>query len=121
MLLDDEKAMPRPIEEMNEQVINEVIGSIKTILKRSNGLYNFVTECRKLTKVPPPKTEQVVVKELIGDVLKLMQSGFKNRKINLTLKVESDDLMIFLDPNLIEQVLINLVKNAVEALGETDL
>ncbi len=62
-----------------------------------------------------------MVKELIDDVLKLMQPGFNNRKINLTLKVEPDDLMIFFDPNLIELVLINLVKNAVEALGETDL
>ncbi len=120
MLLEDEKAMPRPIAEMNEQVINDVIGSIKTIQKRSNGLYDFVNEYRKLTKVPPPKIEQVVVKELIDDVLKLMQPEFTNKKIIFKLQVEPDDMMIFLDPNLIEQVLINLIKNAVEALDETN-
>lgn len=119
MLLEDKKTGPKPISEMNDEVIVDVIDSAKTIQKRSNGLYDFVNEYRKLTKVPPPKVEKIKVKSLIENVVKLMQSTISENDIKISFQIEPEDLQITLDPNLIEQVLINLVKNAIEALGQT--
>jgi len=116
MLLEDKQTGPKPITELNEQVITDVISSIKTIQKRSDGLYDFVNEYRKLTKVPPPKIEQVNVKGLIEDVIKLMQSSLSENNIKLNYQINPDDLIISIDTNQIEQVLINLIKNAGEAL-----
>jgi len=120
MLLENKKTGQKPIKELNEQVIADVIGSVKTIQKRSDGLYDFVNEYRKLTKVPPPKIEHVRVKELMDDVIKLMQPALSEININLDCQINPDDLIIPIDPNLIEQVLINLIKNALEALEGTD-
>ncbi len=119
MLLEDKQTGQKTIKEMDEQVITDVIGSVKTIQKRSNGLYDFVNEYRKLTKVPPPKVEEVKVKALIENIAKLMQSIISENDINISFQIEPEDLIISLDPNLIEQVMINLVKNSIEALTET--
>lgn len=119
MLLEDKQSCIKPLNEIDEEVIADVIDSVKTIQKRSNGLYDFVNEYRKLTKVPPPRVEKVKAKSLIENVVKLMQSTISENHIKISYQINPEDLIITLDPNLIEQVLINLVKNAIEALSET--
>lgn len=119
MLLEDKKSGIKPLNQMDEEMIADVIDSVKTIQKRSNGLYDFVNEYRKLTRVPPPKVEEVMVKGIIENVFKLMLSTISDKDIKIAFQIEPEDLHITLDPNLIEQVLINLVKNAIESLSET--
>ncbi len=119
MLLEDKQTGPKPLTALNEEIITDVIGSVKTIKKRSDGLYDFVNEYRKLTKVPPPKLEQQNIKELFNEVITLMQPSLSENNISLSVTIEPEDLLISMDPNLIDQVLINLVKNAIEALEET--
>jgi len=119
MLLEDKETGVKPLKEIDEEVVADVIDSVKTIQKRSNGLYDFVNEYRKLTKVPPPRVEKVKAKSLIENVVKLMQSTISENHIKISYQINPEDLIIALDPNLIEQVLINLVKNAIEALSET--
>ncbi len=120
MLLEDKKSGPKSIKELNDEVITDVIGSVKTIQKRSDGLYDFVNEYRKLTKVPPPKIEEQNIKELFDEVITLMQPSLSENQINLSRSIDPENLIIPLDPNLIEQVLINLIKNSIEALEETE-
>ena len=120
MLLEDGKRGQKPLHDLNDQIVADVISSVKTIQKRSDGLYDFVNEYRKLTKVPPPKIEQVRVKELIGDVSKLMLPTISEKNINLNYHINPNELLVPLDPNLIEQVLINLIKNSIEALEGTE-
>ncbi len=119
MLLEDKKTGPKPQYEINDEVIADIIDSAKTIQKRSDGLYEFVNEYRKLTKVPPPKIENVLIKDLVEDVIKLMTPSLLGNNISINYQNNPDDLIISLDSNLIEQVLINLIKNAIEALNET--
>jgi nitrogen fixation/metabolism regulation signal transduction histidine kinase len=119
MLLEDKKAGPKPLAELDQEVITDVIGSVKTIQKRSEGLYNFVNEYRKLTKVPPPKIEQQNVKELFEELATLMQPSLSENNICFSVNVQPEDLVIPMDPNLVEQVMINLIKNAIEAMSNT--
>lgn len=118
MLLEDKESGPKPLKELDDEIIQDVIGSAKTIQNRSDGLYDFVNEYRKLTKVPPPKIEQVSVNELIDQVYRLMSSSISDKNIILSTQIEPLELTIPMDPNLIEQVLINLLKNSIEALEE---
>ena len=95
------------------------IDSAKTIQKRSDGSFEFVNEYRKFTKVPPPKIEKVKIRKFIENIVKLMQVVVAENKIQLNYKISAEDLEIAMDTNLIEQVMINLLKNAIEALKGT--
>ena len=103
-------------EEMNE-VIVDVRHAVKTIEKRSKGLITFIDNYRKLTRIPRPDFKIVQIKDLFGRVESLMKDQFENDAINFHAEVDPESLSITADPALIEQVLINLCKNSVEAVS----
>ncbi len=106
--------------ELNEEKISDIVRSAKTIQNRSEGLFNFVTEYRKLTKIPSPKIEDIRVRELLENVEQLWKPELEKKEIQLQKQLSSKELMIKADPNLIEQVLINLVKNSIQALDKIE-
>jgi nitrogen fixation/metabolism regulation signal transduction histidine kinase len=114
-LLKDNKECKVP-EEMNE-VIVDVRHAVKTIEKRSKGLITFIDNYRKLTRIPKPDFKIVQVKNLFERVESLMKDQFENHSIKFNMEVDPVSLTITADPALIEQVLINLCKNSVEAVS----
>jgi two-component system nitrogen regulation sensor histidine kinase NtrY len=98
------------------EVIRDVQGAIQTIEKRSRGLLQFVDAYRSLTRIPPPKFQIVSVKELFGQVEELMRQRLAESRIVLEKRIEPESLELTADPVLIEQVMINLILNAAEAL-----
>jgi two-component system nitrogen regulation sensor histidine kinase NtrY len=106
---------------LTPEVIQDVQGAIKTIEKRSQGLLHFVDAYRSLTRIPPPKFQIVSIAELFGRVEQLMRQRLADDRITLKVTTEPESLELTADPALIEQVLINLVLNAAEALqGRSD-
>jgi len=101
---------------IDANTLEDVIDSVKTIRKRSNGLFDFVSEYRKLTRIPNPTLKNTTVKILLQDVIKLMKSELKNHDVEVQLESFYKNLTIRLDSHLIEQVLINLIRNSIEAL-----
>jgi signal transduction histidine kinase len=102
-------------QELNE-VITDVGHAVNTIEKRSQGLITFIDNYRKLTRIPKPDFMIVQVKELFERVESLMKEQFEHHCIKFEAEVDPASLTITADPALIEQVLINLCKNAVEAV-----
>ncbi|MGD2270371.1 MAG: ATP-binding protein [Desulfobacterales bacterium] len=102
------------------QSVNEVIGDVRdavnTIEKRSKGLLDFIENYRKLTRIPKPDFEIVKVKNLFERVANLMKDQFEHQAIDFTMQVDPETLEITADQALIEQVLINICKNSVEAV-----
>lgn len=90
--------------------------ALKTIHKRSLGLTEFVGAYRNLTLIPKPNFKVFPVEELFVRVEKLMEQKFRENNIPLYWSVEPQTLELTADPGLIEQVLINLLLNAVDAL-----
>ena len=88
-----------------------------TIEKRSRGLLQFIEAFSSLTKIPAPRIKNVAVKDLLAHVEEFFHSGFERQGVRAVFRVEPDTLRADLDPALIEQVLINLILNAIEALG----
>jgi len=115
-LLKDEKECQVP-EELNE-VITDVGHAVKTIEKRSKGLITFIDDYRKLTRIPKPDFKIVQIKDLFGRVETLMKDQFEHGGIKFQAEVDPESLTITADPALIEQVLINLCKNSVEAVAD---
>ncbi len=95
----------------------DVSQAITTIESRSQGLLKFVESYRKLTRIPKPEFEIVPIRELFNRVVPLMQAKFDERGIRFTQSIEPETLEITADLNLVEQVLINLLQNALDWAG----
>ena len=111
-----------PISSLSETFLlrKDVIDSpiyegIRAIHETSTGLISFVDSYRKFSALQKPSPEPFYLKELL---LQVKSIHLIPSHIQLTLQIEPDDLMLYADPNLIRQVLINLLKNATQAIGE---
>jgi two-component system nitrogen regulation sensor histidine kinase NtrY len=96
---------------------DDIREAITTIGRRSEGLIRFVSRYRELLQLPEPVSETFAVVGLLKSVETLLQPTMEDVAISVDVAPES--LEVFADRQLVEQVLINLVKNAGEALAET--
>ena len=117
-VLEDKSGNQKKLSEIDDETIKDIRFSLKTIHKRSDGLLSFVDTYRKLTKVPKPSPAEIEVKSMLDEISQLMQAKIGNRSIELTYELTPSDLTINADPKLIEQVLINLLTNSIQAIKE---
>jgi two-component system nitrogen regulation sensor histidine kinase NtrY len=90
--------------------------AVQTIEKRSQGLMHFVNSYHSLTHLPKPKFTTFQVKELVQQVLHLLEKDFSCANISCHVEVIPDRLQLIADPDLLEQALINLLFNAIHAI-----
>jgi nitrogen fixation/metabolism regulation signal transduction histidine kinase len=98
--------------------LEDVYLSLQTISKRSEGLIQFVKEFRSLTSIPVPRRTNVNVQSLLDEICMLHRIEIADNNINLATSVYPEDLSIDADKGMIEQVLINLLKNAIQSFDE---
>lgn len=106
-------------EKVQKDVIDEAIEDANIIESRSNSLMQFVENYRKLTKLGKVSFNEVNVKKLIENSVNIFKEEISNSNIELNLVVD-DGIIIKGDAKLLEQALINLTKNAIDALNETE-
>ena len=106
--------------ELKNEGAEDLREGLNTIESRSKGLIKFIDAYREYTSLPQPKLKTVKVKDLIEKVAQLLKPELKKTSINFTYSFDSEYLSIQADEEMIEQVLINLVKNAMEALAQND-
>jgi nitrogen fixation/metabolism regulation signal transduction histidine kinase len=104
-------------EQLDGENLRDVKGALDTISKRSEGLLHFVDDYRNLTRIPTPNFQTIKLTDLFGRIEKLFSDRFHLRKIWFTYSTEPPDLELTADPDLIEQVLINMVLNSIGALS----
>lgn len=90
---------------------------IDAIRVRSQGLYTFTQSYRKLTGIPKLQLEPISTRDLITHVAVLLEGTFVEKGIKVT--TQSADITVLADRALIEQVLINLLHNAIDAVSRT--
>jgi len=103
-------------EEFKTETLHDIKQALNTIHRRSDGLIHFVETYRNLTKVPKPNFSIFRVNSLFKNIKGLMEKEFLEKNIQAEFSVDPDSLDITADEGLIEQVLINLIKNSVYAL-----
>lgn len=99
--------------------LEDAVQSAGIIEERSKGLVDFINRYKKMTSLPTVKPSNLPVADLFMRIEHLLSGDLDKRGIRLNIDRECTDT-IKADPHLIEQVLINLIKNAVEALTESD-
>ncbi len=105
---------------IDDETVGDIRNSLRTITKRSTGLIHFVESYRNLTKIPKPKFNIIPVKDVFNNVHLLMEKDLKLKGIECVIDISSSSLELTADEELIEQVLINLVKNAIHALSDVE-
>ncbi len=103
-------------EKQGMETLSDVQQALDTIQKRSQGLMHFVDAYRNLTLIPKPTFKVFPLAELFTRVEKLMQSNMKSCGSSFRYSIQPADLVLTADPELIEQVLINLLLNALQAV-----
>jgi nitrogen fixation/metabolism regulation signal transduction histidine kinase len=111
--IDNKSEMPLKKEELADMYL-----SLQTISKRSEGLIRFVKEFRNLTHIPKPKLGDVSLKELLDEMALLHKKELADHDITIKVEVTPIDLVVHADKTMIEQVLINLIKNAIQSFDE---
>jgi len=106
--------------ELKKEGAEDLREGLSTIENRSKGLIKFIDAYREYTSLPKPKIASVRLRDLIEHVAQLMKTELKRTKIEFHAECSSEYLTIQADLEMIEQVLINLLKNAIEALAETE-
>ncbi len=104
---------------ISSEQIEDFYQALSTIHRRSDSLIKFVSDFRNMTRITLPKFSEVCVQDLIKHMVTLHRQEITNQQIEVEVDIP-EKLCIQVDEQQIEQVLINLIKNAIEALHEND-
>jgi len=106
------------VSELNKPAFEDIELGIDTIKRRSENLLKFAETYRNLNKITTPNLSKIYVRDLFENMHVLMQPTLDSKNIELDIILKDPDLIVEADTNLIEQVLINLIVNAIEAVKE---
>lgn len=106
----------KPTGEEQGVVVKDVARAIDTIERRSEGLLRFVESYRSIARIPRPEFRLVPVRELLESVRQLMAERLSHAGVRLKIAIDLPDMQLTADRALVEQVLINLLLNAIDAL-----
>jgi nitrogen fixation/metabolism regulation signal transduction histidine kinase len=98
----------------------DLLRSVASIQSRGDGLLRFVQAYGSLTSLPAPNRKPIEVGRLLNDTVTLMAPSLEPQGLSLESRVETSGLTVEADPEQLQQVLINLVRNAAEALDGRD-
>lgn len=101
-------------DKISEKTIKTTIQGLNVIREQGKGLMSFVESYRKLTRIPKPELKKFRVEDLFSRI-KILISSLEIKKADIIFTIKSADMEIVADENLISLVMINLIKNALEA------
>lgn len=102
----------------DEEGREDIRDAVGTIARRSEGLMHFVSRYRELLKVPQPELRTVNVSDAFVAVLSLLGNDLQAAQVEVSVVPQS--LQVDADAQLLHQVLVNLARNALDAVEGTD-
>jgi two-component system nitrogen regulation sensor histidine kinase NtrY len=107
-----------PAEDERHAALSDAAEALETMARRSEGLLHFVQNHRRITRRMVVKIESVALQRLFIRLQRLVAGELVTRNISLDLAVTPETLEVAADPELLDQGLINLLRNAMEALRD---
>lgn len=119
MLISEKDGKPL-LNSLADEEVEDLHGSLLTIEERTQGLVSFVKAYKSLTQISQPQFREVKVEMLLKRLRTLFKPRLQERDMQWEQKIVPENLNIKADFELIEQVLINLLKNAMDALEQIE-
>ena len=91
---------------------------MKVCIERSYSMSRFITNFADVVKIPEPQTEEVCLNDRVIACKRFMENICQSRNINLHLELCEENPVVNIDTSLFEQVIINIIKNSAESIGE---
>lgn len=110
----------KSLHDLNDEDIKDIHRNNVTIEDRSKGLLNFINKYRQIAKIPELEIEEVSIENFVDGILHLFSETIREKKIDFQVTINPSGLKYYFDKKLIEQVIINLIKNSIEALECTE-
>ncbi|NNF04176.1 MAG: ATP-binding protein [Rhodothermales bacterium] len=105
---------------LHEDAVRDIRDGVATIERRSQSLLHFVQAYRSLTRIPRPDLQIFPASELFASISRLFRSEMQESGIELEIRIDPENLTLTADQQMIEQILINLLRNAAQALEGRD-
>ena len=97
-------------------IVTDLREGLKAINNRTQGLLRFIEDYKVLSEIPRPDLKRISIADLFHSLVPLLKSTLVPASVEITQEVTPGDLEISMDRKLVEQVLINIIKNSVQAL-----
>ncbi len=114
-MLTESDGTARSFIDISDDIAEDIRMGLSSIEGRGRGLLHFVEVYRNLTRIPIPQFNLVSITSMFQRIERLMYPILEQEHIQLLVDVQPEDLQITADQELVEQVLINLIQNAIEA------
>ena len=101
------------------EALHDIQGSLDTVLRRSEGLRRFVQNYRQLSRLPPPQKTRIGVADYFQHLKTLVEDELARKEIQLGFHCRPQSLVLMADRDMLDQVAINLIRNAANALDGT--
>ncbi len=106
-------------DELDDALLHKAVDSLDTIETTGRGLIDFVGKYKSLTALPQPEFERFIISDLFDKLQTLLLEEAGSNNIDLSFKSSPNSLELTADCSLLEKVLINLIKNAFQALEKS--
>ncbi len=120
-LTDEDTREIKELKDLNQKTIRDILNGIEIIKERSVGLSEFVRNFRSLTLKPQINIKKLKLEEMFKHIRFLLSDLLKRKEIDLNINILPKTLEILADNRLMEQVIISLIYNAIDALENINL
>lgn len=115
-LLSENSNLPNGQATFTPDVIDDLNQGLRIVEERSKGMVDFVTRFRNLTLIPQPKFAEVNIRSVFESIGVLLKDELKDSCVELTTIVSDSSITACADKGMLQQIIINLVKNAIKAV-----
>jgi signal transduction histidine kinase len=102
-----------------DELVGDIHAAIQTVARRSDSLMRFVRSYREVTQLPPPSLRPVALAECFARLARLMHGEWSTRGIELTVGAPPGGITVLADDSLLDQAIINLLRNAADAASSS--
>ena len=118
-VVDDIAHKVEPGSELEHDLI-DLREAVRTVARRSDSLMQFVQSYRQITRLAPPEKKRVHLGEMLRAVVTLAEAEWPGAESIVVVDVQPDELDVYADRDLLEPVILNLLRNALQATADVD-
>ncbi len=118
-VVDDIAHKVEPGSELEHDLV-DLRDAVRTVARRSDSLMQFVQSYRQITRLAPPEKKRVHLSEMLRAAVRLAEAEWPGAEAIIAVDVQPQELDVYADRDLLEPVILNLLRNALQATHDVD-